>query len=178
MREATSASSSSRVVLTVPVCHTIWQIQAVEVSGQHASRFLLADAPRLECLGARRRIQAAAEQGCALCSPSRDRRVLWGVSGTRYGGKAQQHLDWMREGACRDSAPEVFFPHDGAGVALAQRVWHGCPVRAACLEHAIDNRIADGVWGGRSERARRRIVQSREAGMSFLPDRSRRQGCP
>ena len=83
----------------------------------------------------------------------------------------------MREGVCRDSAPEVFFPHDGAGVALAQQICRGCPVRAECLEFAIDNRIADGVWGGRSERARRRIVREREVDMTFVADGWRWQGC-
>ena len=83
----------------------------------------------------------------------------------------------MREGVCRDSAPEVFFPHDGAGVALAQQICRGCPVRAECLEFAIDNRIADGVWGGRSERARRRMVRGREVDMTFVADGWRWQGC-
>ena len=83
----------------------------------------------------------------------------------------------MRAGACRESPPEFFFPHDGVGVVFAQQVCRGCPVRAECLEYAIANRIADGVWGGRSERARRRIVQAREAGVTFASDLSRGQGC-
>jgi len=39
MREATSTSSRSRVVLTIAVCHTVWQIQAVEVSGHNTNRY-------------------------------------------------------------------------------------------------------------------------------------------
>ena len=83
----------------------------------------------------------------------------------------------MPAGACRDSAPEGFFPHDGAGLALAQEICRDCPVRAECLEYAIGNRIADGVWGGRSERARRRIVQAREAGVTLASDLSGGQVC-
>lgn len=54
--------------------------------------------------------------------------------------------------------------------SLARQVCRACLVRAVCLEHAIANRIANGVWGGRSERARRRIVQVREGSVPFVAD--------
>lgn len=67
----------------------------------------------------------------------------------------------MLEGACRAAEPSSFFPVDGAGVELAKKVCAGCPVRSACLEYAIANRIDHGVWGGESERARYRIIRAR-----------------
>lgn len=68
---------------------------------------------------------------------------------------------WMNEGSCREHAPEVFFPSDGVGVTVAQRICATCPVRQPCLEYALDNRIDHGVWGGTSERERRRILKRR-----------------
>lgn len=64
----------------------------------------------------------------------------------------------MDKARCRDIHPEVFFPHDGAGVEVAQRICAICPVRAECLDHALVNRVEHGVWGGVSERRRRRLV--------------------
>lgn len=69
---------------------------------------------------------------------------------------------WMDEGRCRDHPPEVFFPSDGVGVLHAQRICATCPVQARCLEYALEERIDHGVWGGASERERRRILKRRK----------------
>ncbi|MFM7068849.1 MAG: WhiB family transcriptional regulator [Actinomycetes bacterium] len=71
--------------------------------------------------------------------------------------------DWMAAGNCADKPPSLFFPSDGVGVDVARRVCDGCPVKAQCLEYAIENRIDHGVWGGTSERERRRILKARGA---------------
>jgi WhiB family transcriptional regulator, redox-sensing transcriptional regulator len=68
---------------------------------------------------------------------------------------------WMIRGRCRAVDPALFFPSDGIGVEIAQRVCADCPVRAECLEYALANRIEHGVWGGYSERGRTRILQRR-----------------
>jgi len=69
--------------------------------------------------------------------------------------------EWMSEGRCREVSPAMFFPSDGLGVKEAQRICADCPVAEACLEYALVNRIDHGVWGGRSERERRRILRRR-----------------
>ena len=69
--------------------------------------------------------------------------------------------EWMGRGNCRDEAPSVFFPTDGAGVEIARSLCAGCPVKSPCLEYALRNRIDHGVWGGTSERERRRILRRR-----------------
>lgn len=69
--------------------------------------------------------------------------------------------EWMAGGNCRHHPPEVFFPSDGVGVETAKRICAECPVREMCLEYALHNRIDHGVWGGTSERQRRRILRSR-----------------
>lgn len=68
---------------------------------------------------------------------------------------------WMAQGPCRLYPADMFFPSDGAGVERAKRVCAECPVVSQCLEHAIENRIEHGVWGGASERHRRRIIKAR-----------------
>jgi WhiB family redox-sensing transcriptional regulator len=69
--------------------------------------------------------------------------------------------EWMAQGSCRDEPPSTFFPSDGVGVEEARRICASCPVAAPCLEYALRNRIDHGVWGGASERERRRILRSR-----------------
>jgi WhiB family redox-sensing transcriptional regulator len=75
--------------------------------------------------------------------------------------------DWMAGGKCADTPPATFFPSDGVGVDAARRICADCPVRSPCLEYALANRIDHGVWGGTSERERRRILRRRrlEAGV-------------
>jgi len=68
---------------------------------------------------------------------------------------------WMLDARCRDLDPAEFFPSDGVGVERARRICAECPVRAECLEYALTYRIDHGVWGGASERERRRILRAR-----------------
>lgn len=70
-------------------------------------------------------------------------------------------LEWMAEGKCREVPPSVFFPSDGVGVDAARKICADCPVKAPCLEYALLHRIDHGVWGGASERERRRIARRR-----------------
>jgi WhiB family transcriptional regulator, redox-sensing transcriptional regulator len=72
--------------------------------------------------------------------------------------------EWMARGRCTNVPPSRFFPSDGAGVELARKICAECPVREPCLEHALANRIDHGVWGGCSERERRRILKVRRSG--------------
>jgi WhiB family redox-sensing transcriptional regulator len=69
--------------------------------------------------------------------------------------------EWMAEGNCRSEAPSMFFPSDGVGVEVARRICATCPVKEPCLEYALRNGIDHGVWGGASERERRRIARRR-----------------
>jgi WhiB family redox-sensing transcriptional regulator len=68
---------------------------------------------------------------------------------------------WMAEGNCRNYPPAMFFPSDGVGVDRARAICKGCPVAEKCLEYALEERIEHGVWGGCSERERRRILKRR-----------------
>lgn len=68
---------------------------------------------------------------------------------------------WMAAAKCRNMRPEVFFPSDGMGVEVARAICADCPVKSPCLEYALENRVDHGVWGGTSERERRRIARRR-----------------
>ncbi len=79
-------------------------------------------------------------------------------------------MDWMATGSCAQEPPALFFPSDGAGVEVARRICASCPVKQECLEYALRNRIDHGVWGGTSERERRRILRRRRldhSGVAF-----------
>jgi WhiB family transcriptional regulator, redox-sensing transcriptional regulator len=76
--------------------------------------------------------------------------------------------NWMARGNCRFEPPATFFPSDGVGVELAKRICGTCAVREQCLEYALDNRIDHGVWGGTSERQRRRMLKKRKASSAPL----------
>ncbi len=70
---------------------------------------------------------------------------------------------WMDQGNCRNYPPAIFFPSDGVGVDRARKICNNaCPVLDQCLEHALEHRIEHGVWGGASERERRRILKRRK----------------
>ena len=73
----------------------------------------------------------------------------------------QMDTEWMGRGNCRDEPPARFFPSDGVGVDAARKLCQTCAVKEACLEYALRNRIDHGVWGGTSERERRRILTQR-----------------
>ncbi|MCL4423675.1 MAG: WhiB family transcriptional regulator [Actinobacteria bacterium] len=68
---------------------------------------------------------------------------------------------WRQRAACRGIDPEVFYPSSDEEAEEAKGICAGCPVRQPCLEHALAHREKDGVWGGATERERRRILRQR-----------------
>jgi WhiB family redox-sensing transcriptional regulator len=70
---------------------------------------------------------------------------------------------WRSAAACRGLDPQIFYPatDDELEAAPAKAVCELCPVREPCLDHALGHREKDGVWGGATERERRRIVRQR-----------------
>jgi len=68
---------------------------------------------------------------------------------------------WEKQGACRGLDPEIFYPASEEEADAAKSVCAECHVRQACLEHALGHRERDGIWGGATERERRRIQRQR-----------------
>ncbi len=63
---------------------------------------------------------------------------------------------WMLEATCLDADPEAFFPEKGGSTREAKRICGACPVRSDCLDYALTHEERFGIWGGLSERERRR----------------------
>ena len=72
-----------------------------------------------------------------------------------------EELTWQRFANCLGVDPDLFFPERGASTREAKEVCRACVVRADCLEYAITNGEKFGIWGGLSERERRRIRRAR-----------------
>lgn len=68
---------------------------------------------------------------------------------------------WQARANCMGVDPELFFPERGSSTREAKEVCRGCVVRIECLEFAIANSEKFGIWGGMSERERRRVRRAR-----------------
>ena len=64
---------------------------------------------------------------------------------------------WQERGLCAQTDPEAFFPEKGGSTREAKRICLGCEVRDRCLEYALAHDERFGIWGGLSERERRRL---------------------
>lgn len=77
---------------------------------------------------------------------------------------------WKTRAACRGMDVNLFYPRRGESVVAAVAVCNRCPVRSECLAYALEppndealNIFRFGIWGGKSERARRRLRKTRRA---------------
>lgn len=68
---------------------------------------------------------------------------------------------WRSQALCKGLDPEVFYPLNEDETDEAKAICAGCPVRILCLEHALATREKEGIWGGCTERERRRIIRQR-----------------
>ena len=73
----------------------------------------------------------------------------------------KEERSWQDHANCLGVDPDLFFPERGASTREAKEVCRGCVVREDCLEYAIVNAEKFGIWGGLSERERRRIRRAR-----------------
>ena len=68
-----------------------------------------------------------------------------------------EELGWQDRALCAQTDPEAFFPEKGGSTREAKRVCLTCDVRDECLEYALQNDERFGIWGGMSERERRKL---------------------
>ena len=64
---------------------------------------------------------------------------------------------WQEQALCAQTDPEAFFPEKGGSTREAKRICVGCEVKSECLEYALGQDERFGIWGGLSERERRRL---------------------
>jgi WhiB family redox-sensing transcriptional regulator len=84
-----------------------------------------------------------------------------GLTGSHMDAKDTKGLAWRQRAACRGVDPDIFYPVSEEEAEDAKSICASCPVLETCLEWALTNRERDGVWGGATERERRRIVRRR-----------------
>jgi WhiB family redox-sensing transcriptional regulator len=76
---------------------------------------------------------------------------------TGLSGLTPEDPGWQELALCAQTDPEAFFPEKGGSTREAKRVCQSCEVRQECLEYALGNDERFGIWGGLSERERRRL---------------------
>ena len=89
-------------------------------------------------------------------------------------GPLESELAWQREAACRglglNDSQTIFFPSRGESVEDARAICGRCPVAAACLDFALEHHCI-GVWGGTTERQRRKMRRGPSADERVLTSR-------
>lgn len=88
--------------------------------------------------------------------------VRLGMPGIRS-AEDDNELAWQTDALCAQTDPEAFFPEKGGSTRDAKRICQGCTVRGECLEYALANDERFGIWGGLSERERRKLRRNRIA---------------
>ena len=71
-------------------------------------------------------------------------------------------MNWRGRAKCKGLDTNLFYPERGVSAYAAKTICGGCPVQAACLNYALTAREHIGIWGGTSERDRKKLRQRRE----------------
>lgn len=66
---------------------------------------------------------------------------------------------WAVFAACRDADSDLFFPMTKDQETQAVTICNTCPVLDDCLDHALEARERFGVWGGTTEKQRKRLLR-------------------
>jgi WhiB family redox-sensing transcriptional regulator len=83
--------------------------------------------------------------------------IRLGVPGVRQPDTDENPLAWQSDSLCAQTDPEAFFPEKGGSTRDAKKICASCEVRNMCLEYALENDERFGIWGGLSERERRKL---------------------
>lgn len=83
--------------------------------------------------------------------------IRLGIPGVRRDGEDDNPLAWQSDSLCAQTDPEAFFPEKGGSTRDAKKICESCDVAAQCLEYALANDERFGIWGGLSERERRKL---------------------
>lgn len=70
-------------------------------------------------------------------------------------------LEWRMLGACRGLDSGLFYPDNEEEAEIAKQVCGECGVKQVCLDFALTKREKVGIWGGATERERRRLLRQR-----------------
>lgn len=84
--------------------------------------------------------------------------------------------DWRADALCAQVGGDLWYPDDADGTARIhpsaydgpRAVCRACPVRRACLEHALATGERHGMWGGLTPRQRKRLTANRTAAVQVV----------
>jgi len=89
---------------------------------------------------------------------------------------APEDLSWQDQAVCGEIGGDFWFPEKGGSTREPKKVCRACPVRSDCLEYALNHDERFGVWGGMSERERRRLKRPQPVGRRSEAPASRHRG--
>lgn len=70
---------------------------------------------------------------------------------------------WIAFALCAEVDTDLFYPEKGGSTLYPKRVCAACPVRAQCLDDALERDEPHGIWGGLSPAERRRLKRRQAA---------------
>ncbi|WP_327205343.1 WhiB family transcriptional regulator [Rhodococcus opacus] len=118
------------------------------------------------------------------CLSAGERRTPMPALSVHLPAPVAEAWDWQLSAACRDADPAVFFHRDNergepreSRVRAAKRICRRCPVRARCLNYALEAYERHGIWGGYTEDERRTLQRMRDVGRSPGPSRPGSDNC-
>jgi len=76
---------------------------------------------------------------------------------------------WADQALCAQTDPEIFHPDKGGSTREAKKVCAQCFVQAECLTWALTTNERFGIWGGLSERERRKVQHPEPAPAPTVP---------
>ncbi|MDX1690512.1 MAG: WhiB family transcriptional regulator [Acidimicrobiia bacterium] len=89
--------------------------------------------------------------------------VHTGIDRLREALATDDTMAWQDDANCKGANADLFFPERGASTRTAKAICGECRVRAECLDFAIETGEKFGIWGGMSERERRKVRRERQA---------------
>lgn len=79
----------------------------------------------------------------------------------------RKELDWKQDAVCAQVSGDFWFPDKGQNGGDAKKLCETCPVAEICLKYALEHGERFGIWGGKTERQRRKIEQ--RMGLTLIP---------
>lgn len=96
------------------------------------------------------------------------------ILGQLFGIKAEP---WQQDALCAQVGGDAWYPEKGESTLAARIICLDCPIRTTCLREALDRDERFGVWGGYSERQRRRLKRGEAVALATRPEPGEPMAC-
>ncbi|PWI27882.1 WhiB family transcriptional regulator [Pseudoglutamicibacter cumminsii] len=150
--ETSEADTPEALATVTPLHSDVYDVDASDVTDAEQQPSAQTDAASASGL-----VEAAPNSGARPAEVQKPSSQQF-VSLVEFMGMDDEgELGWQTQALCAQTDPEAFFPEKGGSTRDAKKVCGSCAVRAECLEYALKNDERFGIWGGMSERERRRL---------------------